>query len=892
MNETTNKKPTLFLIDGNNYVYRAFYAIRNLSNSKGFPTNAIYGFTAMLLKLFRESRPDYIAVIFDSKSVSRSEAYQDYKAHRQPMPDALSPQIPYIKDIIQAFSIPVILMEGLEADDIIGALATRYSKEGFSVTIVSGDKDMMQVVSENVLMLDTMKDKVYGIEQVKEYFGVEPAKVVEILGLMGDTSDNIPGVPGIGEKTARNLIMEFGSIDGVLANIPKIKNARIRESLEKNAPLAKLSRDLATFESGIEVEFDLEAARYKEPDKLRLRDIFKECEFLKLIQELDIREIKSEVELHLVQDMAGLETMAAKLKEAGCFSFSIEPASDAAETGALTAEIAGISFCCDPGESYYLPVNKFMPLEVFEVFGKLASLFGEKQINKVGHDIKSAILMLSRKGIILKGVGCDTMVASYVLNPSKRSHQLVDIARDYLDKDLLPLKDITGSGKSAISFDAAPVEKAMDYSCQRACAIFDLSRILLDSIKEDGFEKLFCGMEMPLTEVLAAMEKRGVLIDLKAMREISQELESLMSISEDRIYGLAGEKFNINSPKQIQYILFEKLNLPKGRKTKNGHSTDADVLANLALNYELPAEILGYRTISKLKTTYVDALPMLVNPATGRIHTSYNQTVTATGRLSSSNPNLQNIPIRTEEGRRIRRAFIAPTGCLIISADYSQIELRILAHLSDDQRLIEIFRKDEDIHNRTAAEIFGVMPELVNGEMRRQAKVINFGILYGMSPFGLSKELGISQPLAKAYIDKYFAEFEGVRTYIDSLVHGARRDGYVTTLFDRRRYIPDINSPNFAVRQFAERTAINTPVQGTAADLIKLAMINIENNLKQGNYSAGLIMQVHDELVFDVPAIEKDAIIKMIRKEMEGVIELKVPLKVDIHSRRNWDEAH
>jgi DNA polymerase-1 len=887
-----NKKPTLFLIDGNNYVYRAFYAIRNLSNSKGFPTNAIYGFTAMLLKLFRESKPDYIAVVFDSKSASRTEAYEEYKAHRRPMPEALIPQIPYIKDIVQAFSIPVIQMEGLEADDIIGALAGKYSSEGVSVTIVSGDKDMMQVVSENVVMLDTMKDKVYGIEQVKEYFGVEPGKVVEVLGLMGDASDNIPGVPGVGEKTARNLIMEFGSIEGVLANISKVKNARIRQSLEKNAALAKLSRDLATFEPGVEVDFDLDAARYSEPDKARLREIFKECEFLKLIQELDIRETRSEAELHLVQDMDGLDRMAAKLREAGCFSFSIEPASGAAETSALTDEIAGISFCCDPGESYYVAVNKFMPLEVFEVFGKLAALFGDRQVNKLGHDIKSAILMLSRRGIMLKGAGCDTMVASYVLNPSKRSHQLLDIARDHLDKDLVPLKEITGSGKSAIAFDAVPVETAMDYSCRRACAIFDLSRILIDSIKEDGFEKLFFGMEMPLIEVLAAMEKRGVLIDLNAMREISGQLEHLMSISENKIYGLAGEKFNINSPKQIQYILFEKLNLPKGRKTKEGHSTDADVLAGLAVNYELPAEILGYRTIAKLKTTYVDALPALVNPATGRIHTSFNQTVTATGRLSSSNPNLQNIPARTEEGRRIRRAFIAPGGRLIISADYSQIELRILAHLSDDRRLIEIFRNDQDIHTRTAAEVFGVMPELVTGDMRRQAKVINFGILYGMSPFGLSRELGISQSTAKAYIDKYFAEFAGVRTYIDLLVEGARRDGHVTTMFDRRRYIPDINSPNFAVRQFAERTAVNTPVQGTAADLIKLAMINIENNLKQGSYSAGLVLQVHDELVFEVPATEKDEITKMIRKEMEGVIELKVPLKVDIHSGRNWDEAH
>jgi len=416
--------------------------------------------------------------------------------------------------------------------------------------------------------------------------------------------------------------------------------------------------------------------------------------------------------------------------------------------------------------------------------------------------------------------------------------------------------------------------------------------MIIENITEEGFEKLFCEMELPLTEVLAAMEKRGVLIDLQAMKEISRQLEHLMALSEKNIYRLAGEMFNINSPKQIQYILFEKLKLPKGRKTKDGHSTDAEVLANLALNYELPAEILAYRSIAKLKTTYVDALPQLVNPATGRIHTSYNQTVTATGRLSSSNPNLQNIPIRTEEGRRIRKAFIASSGCLIISADYSQIELRVLAHLSEDPTLIEIFRTDQDIHTRTAAEVLGVMPELVTADMRRQAKVINFGILYGMSPFGLSKELGISQSLARDYIEKYFAEFGAVRGYIESLIEAAKRDGYVSTLFGRRRYIPEILSPNFAVRQFAERTAVNTPIQGTAADLIKLAMINIERELKRGNYPAGLIMQVHDELVFELPATEKDRLMEMIRKEMEGVISLKVPLKVDVHFGRNWDEAH
>ena len=653
-----NQKPSLFLIDGNNYVYRAFYAIRNLSNSKGFPTNAIYGFTAMLLKLFREHNPDYIAVVFDSRGPTfRSKAFADYKAHRPAMPETLVPQFPMIKEIIQAFAIPVIEKEGLEADDIIGILARKYAGEGLRVAVISGDKDLMQLVTADTVMIDTMKNKIYDIPAVKEYFGVEPENVAEVLGLMGDATDNIPGVPGIGQKTARNLIGEFGTIENILANVAKVKNPRIRESLEKNAALARMSRELAILGDHDGVEFNLEAARQKEPDRLRLRELFKEFEFLKLIDELDIRDTRpGEIKFKTINTPADVEELVKRLKKAGRFSLSVEPSSDQP----MSADIIGVSFCVGAGEGWYLPVVTETGESDIFVFGAFSSLFADKKVCKMGHDLKSAMLMLSRQGIELKGLGCDTMVASYVLNPSKRSHALSDIVRDYLDRDLEPLKDLVGSGTKALPLSRVPVIQTARYSCDRACSVFELAQLLTDEIRKEGFEDLFCNMEMLLIEVLAAMEKRGVLIDMDAMRDMSGTLESLMGQSEQRIYTLAGEQFNINSPRQLQHILFEKLKLPKGRKTKNGHSTDADVLTALAPDYELPAEILSYRGLMKLKTTYVDTFPALVNPETGRVHTSYNQAVAATGRLSSSNPNLQNIPIRTQEGRTDPPSFHCP----------------------------------------------------------------------------------------------------------------------------------------------------------------------------------------------------------------------------------------
>jgi DNA polymerase-1 len=888
------KKPRLFLVDGSNYIYRAFYAIRELSNSKGFPTNAIYGFTTMLTKLCRDYDPDYIAVVFDSKGPTfRHEVYEEYKATRKAMPDNLIPQIPYIKDVVRGFSIPVIEEEGMEADDIIGTLVKNYSPKGIDTVIITGDKDLMQLVSDDVILVDTMKDITYDVEGVKGRFGVEPAKVIEILGLAGDTSDNIPGVPGVGEKTALKLIQEFGSIENVIENVDRVKNARVRNNLKEYANQARLSRELATIKTDIELDLDMEQLRREEPDAEALKELFKEFEFSSLLQSLMIEEELEEGEYHLVISESELDELTGILKDSKVFALDLMLSS--AEP--MRADIIGISICTDAEKAYYIPLAHDYDgvpeqLQPDAVLKKLSPYLVDRKIKKYGHDLKNAVIVFSRNGIELQGLFCDVMVAAYVLNPSKRGFGLDDLAREHLDRELVPIKELTGSGSKAIPFGAVSLDKAVNYACKRADFAFRLTEVLIDEIKKDGFIDLLCNVEMPLVYVLASMEEKGVLLNTKLLEELSEQLAGLLGMSEEKIYKLAGETFNINSPKQLQVILFDKLGLPKGKRTKEGYSTDVEVLTNLARSYELPAEILGYRSLAKLKSTYVDALPALVNPETKRIHTSYNQTVAATGRLSSSNPNLQNIPIRTTEGKRIRQAFVAPEGHIIVSADYSQIELRILAHLSEDESLIRAFKTDEDIHTRTASDIFGVFPEMVNADMRRQAKVINFGILYGMSPFGLAKELDVNQKLAKAYIDEYFRKFRGVRKFLDYILENARKNGYVTTLLHRRRYLPEINSRNVSVRQFAERMAINTPIQGTAADLIKVAMLNIWKRLNDENLMSCMILQVHDELVFEVPVGEKDTIINLVKKEMESVISLCVPLKVEISAGKNWDEAH
>jgi DNA polymerase I len=888
------ENPTLFLIDGSNYIYRAFYAIRELSNSKGFPTNAVYGFTTMLLKLLRDWKPQYIAVVFDLKGPTfRHEAFEAYKATRRPTPDDLIVQIPYIKDVIRGFSIPVLEKQGLEADDIIGTLAKKYAGKGIKTVIVSGDKDMMQLISDKIMMIDTMKDKTYDVEAVKERFGVNPENVTEILGLSGDQSDNIPGVPGIGPKIAQRLIEEFGSVEGVLQNIDKVRNPKTRESLRQFADQARMSRALASIKTDADYDIDLESTRYSAPDNEVLQALFREFEFSSLLQEVKIKDESMKGQYGLILTADELAALIERFGHVKDFSFDIVASTDVP----MLADIVGISVCLSPGEAFYIPLAHAymgMPqqLKPDDVLKDISPFLSSRGIKKHGHDLKNALIILARKKIGLQGLGCDTMVASYILNPAKHSFELANVVRDHLGRHITHPKDLIGGGAKAVPFGIIPVERMKDYSCRRVDAILELAGILHEKIVRDGFKDLYYEVEMPLISVLGAMEKEGVLVDTKLLTAMSREIEQLMSLTEEKVYQLAGEKFNINSPKQLQVVLFEKLGLPKGRKTKEGHSTDIEVLTNLARSHELPAEILSYRTMAKLKSTYIDALPSLINRETGRIHTSYNQTVTATGRLSSSNPNLQNIPIRTPEGKRIRQAFIAPDGWEIVSADYSQIELRILAHLSNDKALIEAFMEDVDIHRATAANVFGVFPEMVTADMRRQAKVINFGILYGMSAFGLSKELNVPQKTAQTYIDEYFNKYREVRVFLDEILINARKDGFVTTLLNRRRYLPEVNSSNAPVRQFAERMAINTPIQGSAADLIKVAMINISHLIVKRHLRAGMIMQVHDELVFEVHSNEKEEVMALVKKEMEEVIKLKVPLKVDIASGRNWDEAH
>ena len=890
----TPPKPTLFLIDGNNYVFRAFYAIPSLTNSKGFPTNAIYGFATMLIRIIKEWKPDYIAVAFDVKGPTfRHEAYELYKATRRAIPETLIPQIPYIKDIIRGFSISVLEKPGIEADDIIGTLARRYSEQDMKVFIVSGDKDMMQLVGENVVIVDTMKDKVFDAAAVKEKFGVPPEQVVEIMGLTGDKTDNIPGAPGIGPKGALRLIEEYGTIENLLQNVDRIKNAKAKECIRLHRDQIIMSRELARIRTDEDIPFELVDSRSGNPDGETLKTLFKEFEFSSLLQELMIREEQLAGQYETILTETALAGTVEEIRNTGSFSLDLILSSPEA----MRAGIVGVALGIRPGKAVYIPMGHSYDgapsqLAREQVWKGISPLLGDAAILKHGYDLKTIQIVLERNGLSLCGLGCDTLVGAYVLNPSRRSFELPDLVQDYLNRRIMTVKEIAGSGVKQLPPDIIPVDKMEPYACLRADAVLSLVISLSDALAREQLIGLFRDVETPLIPILAGMEQKGVLIDGELLRAMSRELQQLLEISADKIYRLAGEKFNIQSPKQLQQILFDKLRLAKGKKTKEGYSTDVDVLSSLARHHELPAEILAYRSISKLKSTYIDALPSLVHPQTGRVHTSYNQAVTATGRLSSSNPNLQNIPIRTIEGKRIRQAFIAPAGSRLISADYSQIELRVLAHLSEDRTLIDAFHSGEDIHSRTASTIFGVFPELVNEEMRRQAKVINFGVLYGMSAFGLAKEINLTQKLAQAYIDEYFRKYEGVKCYLDQVLAQARQDGYVCTLMNRRRYLPEINAANANIRQFAERMAINTPIQGTAADLIKLAMIRIAGILKRQRLTAAMIMQVHDELVFEVPEEEVEIVIALVKEEMEQVMVLRVPLKVVVNYGRNWDDAH
>jgi DNA polymerase-1 len=808
------------------------------------------------------------------------------------MPRDLVPQIPYIHNMVEAFRIPVFIKEGQEADDVIATLARRAVKDGMEVTVVTGDKDLLQLVGPDIKVYDTLKEKVYEPKDVEERFGVQPDKMIEIMGLMGDASDNIPGVPGIGEKTAQALIKQYGTIENLLAHVNEITKPKLKQSLSEFAHLARLSRELARLHEDVPIELDYDRLKMKEPDNAALLQLFKELEFTALLKYITQEPEKGAVYKTVLTE----EDFQALL---GAISSAVEVSVDTETTSldALTAELVGISFSVQPHQAYYLPLGHtytgaLKQISLDRAFSALKPVLENPSIKKIGQNLKYDLLVLGQYKIALQGVAFDTMIASYLLNPSKTSHGLEAIALEYLNYKVTTYTDVTGSGKKQIGFNEVDIETATRYSGEDADIALRLKQTLGPKLQEQGLEKLYREIEMPLMEVLVAMERHGVKVDADFLGTMSKKLEKEAAKIEKKIYELAGTEFNINSPKQLAEILFEKLKLTPTKRTKTGFSTNVDVLEELAHVHPLPAEILTFRTLSKLKSTYVDALPAMINPDTGRLHTSFNQAVTATGRLSSSDPNLQNIPIRTDVGREIRRAFIAERGASLLAADYSQIELRILAHMSGDPALIRTFIEDQDVHTRTASEIFGLSPEEITSEMRRKAKAVNFGIIYGISAFGLAQNIGVSNAEARRYIDNYFARYPKVREFLDRTIEDAKTNGSVTTLFGRRRFIPELGASLVSVRNFGERTAVNTPIQGTAADIIKVAMIHIHNSLAEQGLGSRMILQVHDELVFEVPDKEIELMKHLVKEKMEGVLRLSVPIRVDMGVGKNWDEAH
>ncbi len=888
-------RPKLYLIDGSSYIYRAFFAIGRLSNSKGMPTQAVFGFVQMIRKIIEQEKPDFLAMVFDAKGPTfRHEMYDEYKAHRPSMPDDLIVQIPYIKEVSRCYGLPILEKQGVEADDIIATLAKEAEAKGFEVVMVSGDKDLMQMISPHIRMWDTLKDQVFDLETVRERFGTRPERIVDIMGLAGDSSDNVPGVPGIGEKTAVKLIQAHGSLENILDEATPVTPPKLKEKLLQYKEQALLSRTLVTLDSKVPLDLSATDLKIQPKDTPRLKALFQELGFKKFIEDLGGGEAAKKpvlMDYKGITDWNELVSFVEKIKKAGRVSLDLETTSE----DPMKAEIVGIGLSYEEGRAVYIPVGHtylgvLTQLPLSEVLQLLKGVLEDPGIEKIGQNIKYEWIILKRYGLAYKGKAFDTMIASYLLNPSRRTHSLNQIALDYLNRRLTTYKEVVGTGAKAKNFCEVPVDEAIAYGAEDAESTLAAAGRLRPLLETEGLDELFQQMEMPLMPVLAEMEMHGVRLDAQALADFSKEMDVRLFQAEEQIYQMAGERFNLNSPQQLGHILFEKLKLPQGKKTKGrtGFSTDAEVLKDLSLHHPLAAEVWNYRSLSKLKSTYIDALPKLILPKTRRLHTSFNQTITATGRLSSSEPNLQNIPVRTEEGRRIRQAFIPEAGWKMLSADYSQIELRILAHYSEDKTLIEAFQEGQDIHSRTAAELFGCTPQEVTSEMRRQAKVINFGILYGMSAFGLSRELGINNREARVMIDQYFLKYGKVKQYIEDTLAEARRTQMVTTLFNRRRHMDDINSSNRAVRQFAERTAINTPIQGTAADLIKIAMIRIHETLTREKMESRMLLQVHDELVFEYPEKESIRLSTLVREIMEGVLTLRVPLVVQLSQGNNW----
>ncbi len=910
---------TIYLIDGSAYLHRAFHAIRSLSTSKGVPTNATFGFTRILLKLIKEKEPEYAIVFFDVKGPTfRHEMFEDYKANRPPMPEEMALQIPHIKKIVSAFNIHLVEKQGFEADDLIGTYAKIAEEKGFNAVMVTGDKDFMQLVTDNSVIWDPMKEKFIDKSYIKEKFNLTPEQIIDMLGLCGDSADNIPGVPGVGPKTALTLLTEFSSIKGIYENLDSLKKKKgLYKKLKENKDQAFLSRDLVVIDRSVKVDEDLDKFRLMPFDNEKLSLIFKELEFKTLYREFTDKKPPAPKDYRLITDISGIKKLVKELEKAKIFAVDTETTSK----HPMNASLVGMSFSYKENQGFYIPVGhdnkdeegegkdgkkaqdgedvknngiKYNQPDLEKVLEIVKPVLENPKVAKIGQNIKYDYIVFAKYGIKIRGIAFDTMIASYLVNPTRRGHSLDSIAMDLLDHKTIKYGDVTGKGKKQKGFEEIPIKEAVDYACEDADITFMASKILEKSLEERELLQLLKEIELPLIPVLAQIEMNGIKVDRKKLKKLSDTFGKELKELEEEIFSMAGEEFNINSPKQLGEILFEKLKLPVQKKTKKktGYSTDIDVLTKLAENHDLPQKILRFRSIGKLKSTYSDSLQELIHPETGRIHTSFNQTITVTGRLSSSDPNLQNIPVRGKEGKKIRQAFIPEKGSLLVSADYSQIELRILAHCAEDEILIDAFKNDEDIHTRTALEVFQVFPDFITDDLRRQAKAINFGIVYGMSSFGLAKELGISRKMAQTYIDNYFARYSGVKNFIEKTIEETKKTCETSTLLGRKRHLPEINSSNANIRKFAERAAINTPVQGSAADLIKLAMINMDEALKKNKMKSKMLISVHDEIVFEVPEKEREDLISLAKDVMENVFDLKVPLKVNIGVGANWAEAH
>ncbi|MFA5157268.1 MAG: DNA polymerase I [Candidatus Omnitrophota bacterium] len=838
----------LYLIDATAFCYRAFYALKGLSTSFGQPTNAVYGFLNMLNKIIKEKKPQYLAACFDvSRDTFRARKFAEYKIQRPPMPDGLSSQIPLIKEVISAYGISILEKQGFEADDIIATIAVKAKQAGIPVTIVSSDKDVLQLVDENTVVFNPYKEEgiILDIEGVRKEFGVSPGQVTDVIALMGDSVDNIPGVRGIGEKTATELIKGFGSVENLLDKAGEIKQEKIKQAVIAAADAIKFSKELAVLDRSVDIDFDAQRFMARAADTKELFRIFKQLEFKKLLKGLPVddetKQPQAEVLLMPEEDLQGMLAAGDEL-----------------------------FICGQPDEGLvFFAQGKFF--RVGSLDGSIKGILSDPKIKKTGHDLKKIRVALAREGAMLKGMYFDTMIAGYLVNPSAAGYSLSDLALEYLDTSLSQEAVVAGCGLNLL---------------------LQLKPKLEEMLRQRSLEKLFYDLEMPLAEVLSQMELNGIKIDLDILKGLAKDLEKRLIQLIEEIYQASGTQFNINSPKQLSQVLFEKLKLPVIKRSKTGPSTDEEVLKRLAGSHQLPRLLLEYRQLMKLKTTYVDTLPQLADPQTNRIHTSFNQTATETGRLSSSNPNLQNLPVRTEIGSRIRQAIVASyNNSRLLVCDYSQIELRILAHLSGDDNLIAAFKNNRDIHKATAALIYGLDEKDITGQMRDTAKRVNFGIVYGLTSFGLSKDLSIPIDEAQVFIDAYFVRYPKVEGYIQQQIEKAKKDGFVSTLLGRRRYIPEINNKNQGIRQFAQRKAVNTPIQGTASDLIKLAMIEIHKEIESRKSGSKMVLQIHDELVFDVPQKEMDGFAALVKDRMENVLRLDVPIVVTVKTGKNWLEA-